>query len=154
MKESGLADTAVISIYIFYNLVFALFAYPIGILADRLGFKKTLLSGLVLFAAVYLGFAFVNSILAFIILFALYGLYAAATDGISKAWISNMVPKNETATAIGTFTGFQSLAALFASTVCGILWYNFGSITTFITTACVTLIAIIYLAKQSSKNNE
>jgi MFS family permease len=147
MKESGLADTAVISIYIFYNLVFALFAYPIGMLADKLGFKKTLLFGLMLFAAVYIGFAFANNTIAFIILFALYGLYAAATDGISKAWISNMVPKNETATAIGTFTGFQSLAALFASTVCGILWYNFGSLVTFITTAGVTLIAIIYLSQ-------
>ncbi|MBP6430592.1 MAG: MFS transporter [Ferruginibacter sp.] len=154
MKESGLADTAIISIYIFYNLVFALFAYPIGVFADKVGFKKMLLFGLFLFASVYFGFAVTNNTIAYIILFAMYGLYAACTDGISKAWISNMVPKCETATAIGTFTGFQSIAALFASTVCGILWYNFGSITTFITTACVTLFAIIYLAKQSTKNNE
>jgi MFS family permease len=147
MKESGLADTAVISIYIFYNLVFALFAYPIGKMADKLGFKNTLLFGLLLFATVYIGFAFANSIIAFIILFALYGLYAAATDGISKAWISNIVPKNETATAIGTFTGFQSLAALLASTFCGILWYNFGAVVTFITTAVVTLMAMIFLSR-------
>ena len=43
MKESGLTDTSIIAVYIFYNLVFALLAYPIGILADKLGFKKTLI---------------------------------------------------------------------------------------------------------------
>ncbi len=145
MKESGLTDTAVIAVYIFYNLVFALLAYPIGQLADKIGFKKMLFIGLILFVFVYVGFAFTNNLLVFIILFGFYGIYAAATEGVSKAWITNMVSKTQTASAIGTFTGFQSLAALFASTVCGILWYNFGSITTFLTTAIVTIIAIIYL---------
>ncbi|MBL0146349.1 MAG: MFS transporter [Chitinophagaceae bacterium] len=142
MKESGLTDTAVIAVYIFYNLVFALLAYPIGMLADRLGFKKTMLTGLLLFAIVYVGFAFTNNLMVFILLFLLYGIYAAATDGIGKAWISNIVKREETATAIGTFTGFQSLAALVASSLCGLLWYNFGAIATFIVTAIVTLAAI------------
>lgn len=145
MKESGLTDTSIIAVYIFYNLVFALLAYPIGILADKLGFKKTLITGLILFALVYIGFAFTNNLIVFIVLFGIYGIYAAATDGISKAWIGNMVNNDETATAIGTFTGFQSLAALFASSFCGILWYNFGSLTTFLITALVTIIVVIYL---------
>jgi MFS family permease len=42
-KESGLSDTLVIGIYIFYNLVYALFAFPIGILADKIGLKKMLI---------------------------------------------------------------------------------------------------------------
>ena len=145
MKESGLTDTSIIAVYIFYNLVFALLAYPIGILADKLGFKKTLITGLILFALVYIGFAFTNNLIVFIVLFGIYGIYAAATDGISKAWIGNMVNNDETATAIGTFTGFQSLAALFASSFCGVLWYNFGSLTTFLITALVTIIVVIYL---------
>ena len=145
MKESGLTDTSIIAVYIFYNLVFALLAYPIGILADKLGFKKTLITGLILFALVYIGFAFTNNLIVFIVLFGIYGIYASATDGISKAWISNMVNNDETATAIGTFTGFQSLAALFASSFCGVLWYNFGSLTTFLITALVTIIVVIYL---------
>ena len=57
MKESGMNDTAVISTYIFYNLVYALAAYPLGVLADRIGLKKIFLTGLILFAAVYAGFA-------------------------------------------------------------------------------------------------
>jgi len=145
MKESGLNDTTVIGIYIFYNLIYALLAYPLGILADKLGLKKIFLLGLFIFVVVYTGFAFNNNLIVFLVLFALYGLYAAATEGISKAWISNIVDKSETATAIGTYTGFQSIATLFASSICGLLWYNFGSVATFLITAAVTVIVIIYL---------
>ena len=148
MKETGLDDTAILGIYIFYNLIYALIAYPVGMLADKLGLKKIFLLGLAAFATVYTGFAFNNNLIVFISLFALYGFYAAATDGISKAWISNIVDKNETATAIGTYTGFQSIAALFASSFCGFLWYNFGATATFLVTASVTFLVIIYLSFQ------
>jgi len=145
MKEGGLNDTEVIGVYILYNLVFALTAYPMGILADKLGLKKIFILGLFVFAAVYTGFALNNNLVVFIILFVLYGLYQAATDGVSKAWISNIVDKSETATAIGTYTGLQSICALLASSGCGLLWYNFGSLITFLVTAGVTVVVIIYL---------
>jgi len=145
MKESGLADTAVIGVYIFYNLVFALLAYPIGILADKLGLKKVLIAGLFIFSIVYTGFAFNNNTAVFFILFFLYGAYAAATEGISKAWISSIVKSSDTATAIGTFSGFQSICAFLASSLCGLLWYNFGAMFTFLLTAGVTIVVIIYL---------
>ncbi|MEP7164174.1 MAG: MFS transporter [Ferruginibacter sp.] len=147
MKESGLNDTYVIGLYIFYNLIYALLAYPIGILADKIGLKRIFIAGLIAFAAVYTGFAFNDNLYVFIFLFALYGLYAAATEGISKAWISNMVPKNETASAIGTYTGFQSICSLLASSMCGFLWYRFGATITFTVTAGITVIALIYLAR-------
>ena len=145
MKESGLNDTAVIGVYIFYNLVYALMAYPIGILADRLGLKKIFITGLFVFSLVYIGFAFNHNIIVYLFLFFLYGFYAAATEGVSKAWISNMVDTAETATAIGTYTGFQSICALIASSLCGLLWYNFGAMITFLITAAVTIAVIIYL---------
>lgn len=147
MKETGLDDTAILGIYIFYNLIYALLAYPVGMLADKLGLKKIFLLGLAAFAAVYTGFALNSNLFVFISLFALYGFYAAASEGISKAWISNIVDKNETATAIGTYTGFQSIAALLASSFCGLLWYNFGARVTFLTTAVITVSVIIYLAQ-------
>ncbi|HMK04324.1 MAG TPA: MFS transporter [Ferruginibacter sp.] len=155
MKESGLNDTAVIGIYIFYNLAFALLAYPIGILADKLGLKKIFMAGLFVFTLVYVGFAFNDNIYIFLFLFLLYGLYAAATEGISKAWISNIVDKSETATAIGTYSGFQSICSLIASSLCGVLWYNFGSMATFLITAGVTITVIIYLSsfKRSGTSN-
>jgi len=146
-KEAGLNDTYIIGIYIFYNLVYAMAAYPFGILADKIGMKKILLLGLVLFATVYAGFVVATTLLHFILLFLLYGLYAAATEGISKAWISNLVPKSETATAIGTYTGFQSIAALIASAGAGIIWYYFGAATTFIITGITAFVVVIYLSR-------
>ena len=146
MKESGLTDTSVIGVYIFYNLVFALLAYPIGIQADKLGLKRIFITGLFIFCLVYIGFAFNNNLIIFLLLFFMYGVYAAATEGISKAWISNIVDKSETATAIGTYSGFQSICALIASSLCGLLWYNFGAMVTFIITAGVTAVVIIYFA--------
>jgi MFS family permease len=117
----------------------------VGMLADRLGMKNVFLSGLFIFAIVYTGFAMNSSTSVFFVLFFLYGVYAAATEGISKAWISNIVPGTETATAIGTYTGLQSICLLIASSLTGFLWFRFGSIVTFTTTAGVTLIVIAYL---------
>ena len=144
MKESGINDTLIIGLYIFYNLVFALSAWPLGILADRLGKKKIFIAGLCLFVLVYAGFSMANDWWTFALLLALYGLYAAATEGLAKAWISNTASKNETATAIASYSGFQSLAALLASSLGGLLWFYFGSVATFGIAAAVTFGVIIY----------
>ncbi len=151
-KEAGLDDPMVIGIYIFYNLIYALFAFPMGIIADKIGLKTILIIGLILFTIVYFGMAFNTNLYFFFGLFLLYGIYAAATEGISKAWISNITDKKDTATAIGTFSGLQSICTLLASSLTGFLWYQFNSATSFIITACITLLVIIYLliATQSS----
>ncbi len=146
MQENGLSTEAVIGIYIFYNLVFALMAYPLGIAADQIGIKKIFLFGLCIFAIVYACFAFNHNMVIFIVLFFLYGLYAAATDSVSKAWISNIAPKSETATAIGTYMGFQSIATLIASSLAGLLWVTLGSTASFLITAGATIIVVLYLS--------
>lgn len=146
-KQAGLDDTAVIGIYIFYNLVYALFAFPVGIIADKVGLKTVFIIGLGLFAAVYFGMAANTNLYIFFALFFLYGLYASATEGISKAWISNITSKKDTATAIGTFSGLQSICALLASSLTGLIWYQFNATTAFITTATVTLLVMIYFTK-------
>lgn len=152
IKESGLSDTWVIGTYIGYNLAYAILSYPVGILADKIGLKKIFIVGLFLFAVVYAGFAVNNSLTIFFILFFLYSIYAAATEGISKAWISNIVPRTETATAIGTYAGLQSLCTLVASSLTGFLWFKFGAIVTFSVTAFVTLIVIVYLSTIKTTN--
>lgn len=145
LKDAGLSDTATIGTYIFYNLIYAVFAYPLGIIADRLGLKKVFLAGLILFAIVYLSMALNTNLYLFFALFFLYGVYAAATEGISKAWISNITEKKDTATAIGVFTGFQSICTMIASSLAGFLWYNFGAPVTFIVTAIITCVVIVYI---------
>ncbi len=152
LKQNRLSDTEVIAVYIFYNFIYAILAYPLGILADKLGNKKILLLGIITFALVYVGFAFSSNLLIYVFLFALYGLYAAATEGVAKAWISNIAPKNETATAIGTFAGLQSIAALFASSFCGLLWYKFGATATFVVTAIAAFITFVFIFNFKEKN--
>ena len=145
-KQSGVDDTAVIAIYIFYNLVYAASSFPIGILADRIGLKKVFLAGLLLFAMVYFGMSYTGNQYFFYGLFLLYGLYAAATEGVSKAWISNITDKKDTATAIGTYAAFQSICTLVASTVAGIIWFNLGASAIFIITGTATLAVLVYIA--------
>jgi MFS family permease len=144
-KESGISDSQVIGLYIFYNLVYALMAYPVGLLADKIGFKKMLLIGLAIFSAVYFLMGIANNKLVLLIAFFLYGVYASATEGVSKAWITNLANKNNVATAIGTYGGFQSICSLLASTISGFLWYRFGSSTTFFLSAMGSMVALGYL---------
>lgn len=143
-KQSGLGDTMVIGVYIFYNLIYALFAFPIGILADKVGLKTIFIIGLALFAIVYFGMSVNTNLYAFFGLFFLYGIYASATEGISKAWISNITDKKDTATAIGTFSGLQSICTMLASSLTGLIWFQFGATTAFMTTATVTIFVMVY----------
>ena len=139
------SDVAVIGLYILYNFVFAFAAYPAGSLADKIGIKKVLLVGISMFCAVYLAMGFSSSLWQFILIFTVYGFYAAATEGVSKAWISHLVPSSETATAIGTVSGMQNISALFASTIAGFAWYYFTPSTPFIFSAIVGLIVFIMI---------
>jgi MFS family permease len=138
------ADSITIAAYVFYNLVFAAASYPMGALADRLGYKKIILLGLALFAFAYGGFAFSPPIVVIFILFSVYGLYAAATEGVIKAWISNLANKENTATAIGFYTSCESICTLLASIIAGTLWTNWGSTSTFITTASISAFVFVY----------
>jgi MFS family permease len=145
IKEAGLADSTVIAVYIFYNLVYALSAYPMGLLADKFGMKRVFIGGLLLFATVYVGMAYATTLPVFLALFFLYGLYAAATEGVSKAWISNICEKEDTATAIGTYTAFQSIGTLLASSLAGVIWYAAGPSVVFALSGGVVVLLAVYL---------
>ena len=144
VKQAGLNDTATIGVYIFYNLVYALAAFPLGMLADGIGLKKVFVTGLLLFVLVYAGMSITGSLYWYGLLFSLYGVYAAATEGISKAWISNITNQADTATAIGTYTGFQSICTMLASTVTGWIWFQFGAGTAFLITSIVASLVLFY----------
>lgn len=147
IKEAGFTDATVIGVYIFYNLIYAIFSYPLGILADRIGMKKIFVMGLILFSAVYLGMAYAESKMVFIGLFFVYGIYAAATEGIAKAWITNICEKKNTATAIGTYTAFQSIATLIASSLAGLVWFSFGAAATFLMSGIVAIGVSLFVSR-------
>jgi len=138
------ADTITIAAYIFYNLIYALSSYAIGVMADRTGFRKMIASGLILFALVYTGFAFNPSVSVIFLLFAVYGVYAAATEGVVKAWITNLSHEQNTATAIGFYTSAESVCSLFASIIAGAIWTGFGSTYTFLICGIVAFVVAIY----------
>ena len=144
IKQIGYSDTEVIGAYIFYNFVYASFSYPVGILADKLGLKNIFLTGLFIFAVVYGGMAFQPSFLTIIILFFLYGIYASATESVSKAWITNISEKKDTATAIGFYTGLSSIFTLFASIIAGGLWTAFNPSVTFFVSSAGAVLLILY----------
>jgi MFS family permease len=144
LKNQGMSDTHMIGFYIFYNLVYAALSYPIGIAADKIGLKIMLISGLVIFSAVYFFFGFAASTIAFGLLFFFYGIYAASTEGISKALISNIAAKSDTATAIGFYNSFASIFTLLASSMAGLLWYSIGPKAMFMISGIGVLIVSVY----------
>ena len=152
LEATFTSDTITIAAYVFYNLVFALGCYPLGVLADKIGFKKIFIAGLVLFASVYAGFAFDPSIAVIFVLFFVYGIYAAATDGVTKAWITNIAHDKNTATAVGFYTSWQSICTLLASRIAGFLWDGFGSFYTFLITALIAVFVMFYFFLRFKKN--
>jgi MFS family permease len=146
------SDSLAIFGYIFYNIIYAAASYPLGGISDKYGKQKVFSFGLIIFSAVYFGFALVDNIDFIWILFALYGIYAASTEGISKAWISDLIPNEQRGSAIGLVTMLSSFAMMFGSFLTGVLWDKFGSEIPFLISAFVSLIiGIVILTKNSPK---
>jgi len=143
-KNVGISDEKIILVYVFYNLVYALFSLPFGHLADKIGMKKTFLLGLILFCITYSGMVFLQSVVMLIALFFIYGMFAAASEGISKAWIAKISPKEETATAIGFFSSVSSIAAMIASSLAGLIWVSANPQMTFFVSAAGAFVTLVY----------
>lgn len=127
INEKGYNNLTVIGIYIIYNLAYALLSFPIGSLGDKIGLRKILPFGLIMFSIMYIFIHYINSLTGLILLFLIYSIYAASTDGISKAMITNVTDKKDSATGLGFYNCFASIIALIASAIGGLLWYQFSS---------------------------
>ena len=145
LKAVGYSDVHMIGFYIFYNLAFAILAFPAGVIADRIGLRSMVVIGLVIFSVVYSLMGFVHGLVGFGILFLFYGFYAASTEGISKAWITNVAQKDEIATAIGFYSSMLSIATLVSSSMAGLIWAVFGMKAMFLVSGIGALIAAVYL---------
>lgn len=142
LKSQNITQSSSLAIfgYVFYNIIYAIFSYPLGGLADKYGKQKVFSFGLLIFSAVYFGFAFINNINLIWILFALYGIYAASTEGVSKAWISDLIPSEQRGSAIGLLTMLSSFSVMLGSFLTGILWDWFGSSFPFLLSAILSLL--------------
>lgn len=149
LKSKDISHSSSLAIfgYVLYNLIYAAAAYPLGGLADKYGKKKIFAFGLLIFSIVYLGFAFIDNINIVWLLFALYGIYAASTEGISKAWVSDIIPDEQRGTAIGLLTMLSSFAIMLGSFATGVMWDQFGSELPFLISAAVSFVILILLLK-------
>ncbi|GAB4297512.1 MAG: MFS transporter [Ignavibacteriaceae bacterium] len=139
------SGTLAIGGYILYNIVYASFSYPLGKLSDKKNKRIIFAGGLIVFSIVYTGFALSASVVMFGILFALYGVYAAATEGIMKAWISDIIPDSQRGSAIGLLTMISGIAIMLGSVFAGILWDAFGPEVPFLISAVVSFFIAIFL---------
>ena len=157
LKSKDISNSASLAImgYIFYNLVYASVSYPIGKYSDKIGKKKVYVAGLYIFAGVYLGFALYPDIYFIWLLFALYGIYAASTEGVVKAWVSDLIPEEQRGSAIGLLTMLTSLSIMLGSFVAGVLWDQYGSVVPFMLSAVVSaIVASLFLAAKKKPANE
>jgi MFS family permease len=144
-REIGLSTSAAILAYVVYNLAYALLAMPAGMISDRLGRRRVMQSGFLIFAVVYAGFAIIKAPLLIWPLFALYGFYAAMTEGVGKAAIVDLVAPEHRGSAIGFFYLLTGAAALIASTLAGWLWKEFGAATALGFSAVSALLAALLM---------
>ncbi len=122
VSQLGFSATEVVLAFVAYNASYALLSYPAGALADRWPRARIYAVGLVCFTIGYLGLATVDGGFAVILLLLVYGGFHALTDGVGKAWITDLVPAADRGRAQGVFQGFSGGAILLAGLWAGLLW--------------------------------
>ncbi len=126
--DVGLSTTKVVAAYICYNVVYASLGYPAGKLADQLPPRVLIAAGLTVFAVVYLGLGQTATPTATWILLPLYGAFPALTDGVSRAWISNIAPDDARSWILGIHGAATGLAVLAAGLWSGLTWGAHGEL--------------------------
>jgi MFS family permease len=144
--DLGYDTPAVLLLYLFFNLVYSFFSFPAGRLSDKIGRRALLVSGYLFYSLVYFGFAFVSKSSSVLwLLFGLYGIYYAMTEGVEKALIADLCPSDKKATFMGLHATLVGIGLLPASLLTGWLWTFFGPKAAFITGACFGLTAAVFM---------
>jgi MFS family permease len=144
-QNLGVPTLVVPLLYLIMNVVYAVTAFPFGIISDKIGRKAVLVLGFAVFFLVYLGFAFASSSLVVWVLFPVYGLYYGITDGASKALVSDLAPSHLKATAFGTYYFVVGAVAFPASLIAGTLWQTLGPTFAFLYGAIMAVAAVLII---------
>lgn len=126
-QTTGLSVLQAMGLLALFNLVYATISGPAGALSDKVGRQRLLFIGWLLYALIYIGFAFTQKGWQIVVLFALYGIYYGLTQGVAKAFVADLVAKEQRGTAYGWFNAAIGLAVLPASLLAGLLWQGVGS---------------------------
>jgi MFS family permease len=144
-NDVGIQALFIPLVYLIFNSVSVLFAVPAGILSDKIGRERLIIFGYLLYSVIYFGFGWTSQASVVILLFALYGLYSAATDGIQKALVSDLIDKNKRGTGLGLYNSLIGITLLPASIIAGLLYdkvdnrapFFFGSAMALIAAMCM-----------------
>nr|HPI55619.1 MFS transporter [Chitinophagaceae bacterium] len=134
-SQLSLGPDKVIFMYLLFNVVYMLFAFPMGKLADAHGKVTIFLLGIFFFVITYVGFAFTHNLLFVVGLFVGYGLFYACTQGAIKSILLKFTPAHEKSSAIGFYEGGNSIGLLIANSMAGLIWFQWGAKILFIYTA-------------------
>jgi MFS family permease len=153
LRARGLGMSVVLTIaaYAVYNLVYALVSTPAGSISDKIGPKKVFILGTLIFALVYLGFAFNMNQLYVWPLFAIYAFYIALTDGIGKALVGSIVSPDKIGTGYGVINSVSGIFTVLASVVGGALWTFINPEATFIFGAVCALLSLFFFLRMRIK---
>jgi MFS family permease len=135
----------VVLMLVLFNITYALISMPMGVLSDKIGRKRVITTGWLIYGLVYLGFALSSSIWEIWLLFAVYGIFYGICEGAAKAFVADMVPAERRGTAYGLYNGVVGLIALPASLIAGILWDRIAPAAAFYFGAGLALLAMVGL---------
>lgn len=144
-QDVGVAPVMIPIVYAGFNLVSALTAIPAGRLADRIGRRRVIMYGWVVYALTYLGFALAPSAWLIWALYLFYGLYYALTEGAGKALVAELVPDTQRGGAYGLYNASIGVMALPASLIAGWLWNQVSPAAPFAFGSAMALLALLAL---------
>jgi len=145
-QNLGVPPAAIPLVWLLFNVVYSLVSTPAGILSDRIGRKRVMVSGYLVFALVYLGFALAGAAWEVWGLFVVYGVYYGVTEGVARAFAADLVPGHLRGTAFGVYHTLTGLALLPASLIAGWLWQSFTPAAPFAFGAVLSSVAAVLLA--------
>ncbi len=128
IRQLGFSFEHVFLAYAMFNVAYAALSYPAGRLADRLPRQWVFAIGLLAFAISFFGFAMTSNVAAAWLLFALYGVYMAFTDGVGTAWITGLVQREYVGAALGRYYEYSGFASIGAGMWAGAFWGSDGHI--------------------------
>lgn len=132
-------------LYLVFNGVSVIFSVPAGILSDRIGRERLIIAGYLLYAGIYFGFGRVVKLPSIVMLFALYGLYSALTDGTQKAMVSDLVNRDVRGTGLGLYNSLVGVTLLPASLIAGLLYDHVNNQAPFYFGAGMALLAALLM---------
>ena len=125
-QERGLSVLGVMALLVVFNLIYAVISGPASALSDKIGRRRLLVSGWLLYALLYAGFALAQTGWQIGLLFAAYGVYYGLTEGSAKAFVADLVLPEQRGTAYGFYNAAIGMMALPASLLAGLLWQGAG----------------------------